>query len=605
MRSALGFLAGFGLLVAATPAAADPILAPPGAPNHDAALAALADAYQRQQLVLSARESGVPLDTFVVPGDVQAVRDFFKQPSDDFQKVTGKHPFAVVSEYGEHGDMGNFSGIGSVGIAARLIVLRAAGAPAAELDAARAAAVRAARTWHAYGAIGGAGVVARGVRRRVSEVPGDPPLPGKLPELVPLADGSGNALPAKKQPSWRAAVDPAFGEWIWFDDTSKDQVSGYALGAAWLWDALHDDPAVPAEVPAALAADLRNFALALMQVAPETVIDLCIRDADGRLTSFSDLNPRQLGPTGIPLPEYATLQNGFNAALALGIVRAAYHASGDEAVGRFYYDELVRARDLPGKMLANSGAIFLGAATNYSNVNMLAIALATLGRFETDPEVRATLEQTIATQFWSTNSSRDVSHVKQAWFDAIVGAYSPAAAPTIPARIRENLGGFNPVPAFQRDRVNCDDAEIQKGECLAVDGKTVITLHKEKGWGGGVVAVDIVPMAVRPDSDFMWRSDPHQVNGYASNLLDSGGDFLAAYWLARSASLGGASNNVSPAGRPPVPPAADPMASPPGEDPASGCHCHAAGSAPQSARPLAAVFVAAALLAFARRRHRG
>src|SRR6185369_12411598 len=112
----------------------------------------------------------------------------------------------------------------------------------------------------------------------------------------------------------------------------------------------------------------------------------------------------------------------------------------------------------------------------------------TLGRFETDPDVRAQLRAAIATQFWSTGDTRDVSHVGQAWFDAVVGAYGGVAIPTLPGRIRTNLGGFGPPPAFQRDRVNCDDAEIQKGECLAIDGKTTIKLAMGMGHGGGPVA---------------------------------------------------------------------------------------------------------------------
>jgi hypothetical protein len=84
----------------------------------------------------------------------------------------------------------------------------------------------------------------------------------------------------------------------------------------WLWDALADDPAVDPKVRDDLAAGLTAFARALMKVAPEQDTDLCIRDADGRLTSFFDLNPRQISSDGTPLPPDSSLQNGFNAALA-------------------------------------------------------------------------------------------------------------------------------------------------------------------------------------------------------------------------------------------------------------------------------------------------
>jgi hypothetical protein len=543
------------LVVGARVAWADPILPAPdpdGGTSVDDALATLAHGFQRQQDVFATAENGLSLDTVVVPTEVSTVRTFFGQTaSDDFQQVTGKHPFTVVQSFGEHGDEGNFAGIASVGVAARLMVLRRDGASTTEIAAARDAAVKAARAWHVYRSIGGPGVVARGVRRTTPLDPTAPPLPGTVPTTVPLHDGQGNPLPTTKTDTWRDPVAPGYAGWIWIDDTSKDQVSGYALAAAWLWDALQGDPAVPADVTQNLANDLLAFADALRSIAPELGIDLCIRDADGRLTDFHDLNPRQLSPTGV-LPETSTLRNGFNAALALGILRAAYHVTGDPAIGQYYYQDLVGTRDLPREMAQTSGVIFLGAQTNFSNVNMLAIGLATLGRFETDPYVRSRLESTLRTQFWSANDAHDVSHDDQAWFDVVYGAYTPGIGDDIRGRMQASLGGFQPAPAFERDRLNCDDAGIAAGVCTAVDGVTVIHLDPSAGHGGELVATAVVPMFVRPDSDFEWRSSPFRVNGSGSTLLDPRGDWLAAYWLGRLSDRD-ASKNLSPNARPPLP----------------------------------------------------
>lgn len=548
----LAFAAFVIAALAAAPASAAPILAAPGTPGFDANLQTMAAGFQRQQDVFATLENGLALDPIFDPASVQSVKDFFAQSAtDDFQAFSGKHPYEALSSYDEHGDEGNFAGITSVGVAARLIVLRAETAPAAEIDAARAAAVRAAQAWHVYGAIGGAGVVARGVRRVTPWNAGDPPFPGQAPTLTPLKDASNNPLPADKSPVWRAPVGD-FAGWVWFDDTSKDQVSGYALAAAWLWDALRDDPAVPKQVTDDLAADLAAFARSLMKVVPELGIDLCIRDADGRLTSFHDLNPRQLSPDSV-LPESISLRNGFNAALALGIIRAAYHVSGDPEIGKFYYEDLVGKRNLPADAATNAGALYLGAATNYSNVNMLAIALATLGRFETDPYVRKQLQATLDEQFWDAGSDRDASHVKQAWFDVVYGAYGTLHPQEIHARVVENLSGFQPAPAFERDVINCDDAEIAAGVCVGVDGTTMITLLPNPGHSGQVVAKDIVPKSIRPDSNFEWRSDPHTVNGSGSTKMDHGGDWLTAYWLARASDLDDADKNLSPKARPPLP----------------------------------------------------
>jgi hypothetical protein len=594
-----GFFLLPAIVLASLPARAAPILTP------DAALLAKAATYQRQEQIFVTRESGIFLDVVIKPEDVDLVKAFFAQSAQpDFQTQTGKHPYDVVAAYAEYGDEGNFAGIASVGIAARLIVLRATGAPDADVAFARDAAIRALKTWHVYGAIGGPGVVARGVRKMTPN-PGEPPLPGGPQDTTPLKDPSGAPLPPDQNGVWRAPVAPGFDGWLWMDDSSKDQVSGYTLGAAWLYDALKDDPNAPKDVLDQVGADLTAFAKALMQTAPELGIDLCIRDADGRLTGAHDLNPRQAVPEAV-IPEDITLRNGFNAAMALGVIRAAYHVGGDPDVGRYYYEELVGKRNYPKLMADNAGIIFLGAPTNYSNVNMLAISLALIGRFETDPYVRGKLQETLAKQFWSTGDSRDVSHSKQAWFDAVYGAYA-ASPETVSARIAESLSGFQDAPAFTRDRTNCDDKEIAAGKCVAVDGTTVIVLDTGKGHGGGPVAKDIVPWSVRPDSDFEWRDDPHEVNGQASSMMNPGGDFLAAYWLARASDTD-TSKNVSPAARPALPYTlapddnGDDAGAGPAPGPSSSGGCASAGA--RESGWLAALFAVFALAAGALARRR-
>lgn len=525
-------------------ASASPIFSP------DPALQAKAAGYQRQETTFATRENGLFLDVFVNPADVDTVKAYFAQTAEpDFQKQSGKHPYAVVQEFGEYGDEGNFAGVASVGIGARLLALRASGAPEADVAVARNAAIRAAKAWHVYATIGGPGVIARGIRKLTPEGT-DPTPPGGAPEIVPLKDASGKALPESKKAVWRAPVAAGLSDWVWMDDTSKDQVSGYMLGALWLWEALKDDPAAPQDVLTQLGQDATVFVKALMQVAPEYGIDLCIRDADGRLTAAHDLNDRQITPDSV-IPETITLRNGFNAAMALGIVRAAYHMGGDPDVGKYYYEELVGKRNYPKLMTQTAGFIFLGAPTNFSNVNMLTISLALIGRTETDPYVRDMLDQALTKGFWSTGDSRDVSHTKQPWFDAVYAAYAKAPE-DVSARLAEGLAGFQGAPSFERDRVNCDDTEIAAGKCLAIDGVTTIELEADKGHGGSAVSKHILPWSIRPDSDFVWRSDPFGVNGTGSTMLDSGGDFLAAYWFPQ-ANDKDTTKNVSPHARPALP----------------------------------------------------
>jgi hypothetical protein len=513
------------LLLSATAHAA-PILAA-GGPAED-----LARGYERQQDTFARSESGMNFDAFVKESDRQLITDFFAQ-SEDFETFAGRHVFTTLDSFDEHGDMGNFSGIASVGLAARLMVLKRDNAPADEIARARDACVRAARTWHVFGAIAGPGTIARGVRR-IAPIGSEPALPGAIPELVPLKDSSGNALPAKKGETWRAPVAPGFDGWIWKDDTSKDQVSGYALAIVWLWDALKGDPAAPQDVVTAMAEDLVRFAKVLMTPIPEKEgVDLVVRDADGRLTSFGDLNSRILsGTAGGVFAEDSALQNGFNAALAMGIIRGAVHVSGDATLEKYFYEELVGKRQYPKHAVATATLMYTGESTNFSNVNMLAIALATLGRIESDATVRGELQELIE-NFWDNGSSRCAARVAQPWYDVIVAGFGKTEKGEVPARMAGALAAYSPAPTFQRDRINCDDGEIGAGSCLAIDGTTTIALSTRKGHGGGVVAQSPVPISVRPDSNFLWRSDPHEVNGGGGNRLNPRGDWLAAYWLGR------------------------------------------------------------------------
>jgi hypothetical protein len=550
-----GWVAAGGLasILVATPAHAAPVIASPGDPAFNAALSELAAGYQLQQDTFAALEFGLSLDVDFVPSEVPTVQAFFAQSATtDFQTFAGMTPFEVVEAFNEYEDIGNFAGIASVGVAARLMALKAQGGSAGEITAARTAAVLAAQAWHIYASIGGPGIVARGIRRTTPLDPTTGPLPGTLPTLTPLADAKGNPLPNPKVAVWRAPVAPGYDGWIWLDDTSKDQVSGYSLAAAWLWDALVDDPMVDPAVPQALASDLVAFAKALMKPAPEyDDIDLCIRDADGRLTEFHDLNPRQITPTSVTSAT-SPLQNGFNAAMALGVIGAAYHVSGDPVVGRYYSDELVGKRGYPG-LMADARAIYLGPSTDYSNVNMLAISFGLLGRFETDLKLRARFAASVESTFWSVEANYDAFSVQQAWYDVVYGGVSAHPTSAIRQRVAGNLGGFPTPPAFNVDRVNCSPAAIDAGVCVGIDGKTMLTLVPSgMAPAGAVVATKPLPMSIRPYSDFLWRSDPHDVNGTGlTNLLDPGGDFLAAYWLGRLIDLDDPAKNVTPRPRAP------------------------------------------------------
>jgi hypothetical protein len=112
------------------------------------------------------------------------------------------------------------------------------------------------------------------------------------------------------------------------------------------------------------------------------------------------------------------------------------------------------------------------------------------------------------------------------------------------------LREFPAPPTWNVGVTNCDEAEFASLDCVGIDG-TPLPLSPDPGRGGGVVAVDVVPMRIRPRSDFEWRSDPHTVNGDPGDRLNPGGDFHAAYWMGRflEATSDG-TVNTSPIARP-------------------------------------------------------
>lgn len=611
---ALGFGTAFGLFAGGAVGA--PILA------SDATLEARAASYERQDDTFARSECGMNWDAEIKASDRALVEGFFAQ-SKSFEEYAGRSAFTTMEFFDEHGDQGNFSGIASVGLASRLMVLKRDGAPAAEIDRARAAAVRAAKTWHVFGTIAGPDSIARGVRRIVPET-GTTPLPGATPALVALKGPDGKALPASKGDTWRAPVASGLSEWIWRDNSSKDQVAGYALAVLYLWDALHDDPAVPKSVASDIANDLGRFAKNLMKIGPNG-IDLCVLDADGRLTSYGDLNSRLVsGSGGFVLAADSVLQNGFNAALAMGIIRAAYYVTGDAALKSYYYDELVVKRQYAKHAVATATLMYQNENTNFSNVNMLAIALATLGRIENDPVVRGLLHD-LVDKFWDPTGipqTRAAKGSQQPWFDVIVAGFGRSAKAEVPDRMKANLLGLPSAPTFQRDRVNCDAGEIASLSCTAIDNTTSLPLSSAKGWGGNVVAKNLVPLSVRPDTNFLWRSDPFGVNAAGGNKLNPRGDWLAAYWLGRLLDRDPSKNVISRAAAPPPPPGStdgatgssgsDPTSDPSqppsgsGESPSSsppegGCTTSSSGAGPASA-PLALALGVLAALRLARRR---
>jgi hypothetical protein len=267
--------------------------------------------------------------------------------------------------------------------------------------------------------------------------------------------------------------------------------------------------------------------------------------------------------------------NGFNGLMALGAMRTLYHITGDEDVGRFYYDGLLEDRGYFDAIERNISLMYFGTGTNYSNVNMAFVASYGVLRYENDGptalRARALLEQFL----YAPGLEREARGLGQSLFDFIYAGFRASgiggAGRTARDEGTQTLREFPMPPYWTDDVINCDDAELAARRCTAIDGSTELLLSTELGWNDRVVALDPLPKALRPDDNFEWRSDPHRVNGGAGSRLNPGGGFHGAYWMGRflKASSNGF-DNISPIARPRTTPRPRADAGPGDEDAGAG-----------------------------------
>ncbi len=591
----------------------------PGEAGHDAALGTKADAFVRQQQALLSVPLGFGLEGAVSDSDSRsAIEDFLSSGATDFEAHTGLHPYEALSAYGEHGDLGMFGGVQAAGDAFRYAVLRDSGAPATEVDAARVALVRAMDGLHWQTQITGeAGILARGIRRALPEA-GDPPLPGTIPTTVPLFDADGDPQPIDKVPTWRADNSGELPFLIWMDDNSKDQLDGYIFALGAIYDVTAMDSSIPRNKVDRLVADARAIGHSLLEeveVARGIVVDLVIQDADGRPTTHHDLSAEELAPGGV-LPGMPAI-NGFNALMSMGILRTIFHITGDETIGRFYYEEMVGARDYMTSIEESVAVMYFSEQTNFSNVNMAFVAAYGVLRYETDGRIAPRIRTILQDHLFSPGKPRQADGLGQALFDVIYAGFQSGDRALGTAAVAtgvRNLTEFPSPPYWNPEVINCDAAEISALRCTAIDGTTTLILATDPGRGDSVVAVDVLPKRLRPPSNYEWRTDPHKVNGGGGARLNPGGGFHAAYWMGRFLKDGTTGfDNVSPLARAALPwtpttPDAGPGpdggtdldggVTPPGGD--GGCGCRATPLA--DGAPTALLIVLAMLSGRRRRR---
>jgi len=507
----------------------------PGQAGHDAELAEKARRMDRVFHAFHTRNTGLNTELNLVDDDGTA-RALIQQWVDeddgwDFEGWSGVPVTDVVASWAKVA--GAYGGVGLAADAYRYGALRDEGGDCDEVAIARQQLLDGLDGMHLAVAITGVeGVIARGFAST------DNPGHYATIETVPLFDDAGNPLPEEKNNgTWRADNSGLYPGHVWEDSCSRDMLVGWAAGFGAAWEVIRNDPDIPAEHKTRLADDAAAIATTLSTVQ-ETGYDLEIMDADGRRTYHGLLHENSVDRYYIP-----DVENGQNALMALGIVGALAAAAEDSTALDHLQDVLVTDRQL-GRIARDAAYLVdLGPGSNFSGYNMgflggwLAqryvcdetarddVALGVVdGMYARPGEDRQPIEQSQALYHLVAAQSAGRSSV----FDA-TGASDTAAIDATLTVLTE----FSPAPYFPEVRINCDEDEITAGVCTAIDG-TTLHLLGDVGWNDTLISEEPVPMAIRPASNYHWRSNPYQVNGDpGSTTFLSGVDFRFVYWMGR------------------------------------------------------------------------
>ncbi len=252
----------------------------------------------------------------------------------------------------------------------------------------------------------------------------------------------------------------------------------------------------------------------------------------------------------------ATSFNRFNTLMAIGAIKGLHHVSGDPKLEKYFYEDLLDERGFLDMVTADesTGAIdyiYMGSGTNWDNPDMTSIALWLVLYLENDPQVSDVLRSYLESGWWDRpDEAFTAKNAKQPlWHAVYMTLTDRGVSQPLIDETADLLAGFSLGPYWNDERINCDEDELAAGECLAIDGTTVLTLIGE-GERGGFMANEALHPSIRPPSNFNSRSNPYAVNGGGGNRLNPGGDLQAAYWMARYMQKNSAGEfNLSPNAR--------------------------------------------------------
>jgi hypothetical protein len=510
------------------------LISGPAEEGFDEELAAVARRRDRQYHVFHVLPTGVNAEISISPdktAERQAIVDFLNNEEGwDFEASSGYRVLDIVDAWWKVAGM--YGGAGLAADAYRYGVLRDQHYPKEEVDRARTQLLRGLDALHMAYTITGIDGIVRGFSNHT--------YPGGDNQTTPLFDGQGNPLPEEKNNgTWREDNSGGlYPDFVWEDSCSRDMLIGWmvALGAA--WEVIEDDKTISDAVKDTMRDDALGLANNLRTVR-ENGYDLELEDADGRTTYHGYLNENNLDRIYID-----GIRNGFYTIMALGIIGTLAAVADDPEIDSYLYDELIKERELAEIATEDMVEVNMDRTTNFSNYNMAIDGAWLALRFIEGDQVRADLREALQVQLYDTPGKLfQPIEQKQSFFDLVYVAGMCDSFANQPCqldpdqaaidRALETLKEFPPPPFFEYERINCDEAEIQSGSCVAEDG-TQLTVLGEVGRNGDLITAEPLPMRIRPPSNYYWRSNPYKPNGgSAGSGMYAGPDFRLAYWMGR------------------------------------------------------------------------
>jgi len=540
------------LPLAGCPPCPDTALLPgPRQKGYDPVLERKADRHDRAHLLFSCSGQGVNADLSVSldRAEDRALIEGFLRDTDswDFQAYSGGlSPLDVITEH--HKAAGLYAGVGIAADAYRYGVLQAQRYPREDVEAARAFLQRGIEgLLRAVEITGVPGVIARGFCNTEAGAA------CAAQETTPLFDPTGDPLPPEKNNgTWREdnSPDRRFPAWKWEDSCSRDMYIGWATAFAAVWEVIRDDPAFSRADKDKLQRYARDLGYRLMEErtggpgSAGQAFDLEIPDADGRTTFHGYLNENNWDRVYLA---WLPLKDGFYCMMTLGILGALTYCAEDPVLDDYLYARLIGERRLDQIACEQMLGVNLGLKTNYSATNMgMEGALLAL-RYIRDEAARERVRRAARVHLYETGpglfQKRQPQEYAYSLFDfiyatAVSGASAFAPAEQDPdARAVERgvrtLLDYAEAPCWDEAVENCDAQEVASGRCVLRNGREVTVLGNV-GRNGSLLCDEPIPQAVRPPSNYRWRSCPYEPNGGGdgSGMLP-GVDVRWAYWYGR------------------------------------------------------------------------